>query len=119
MRPSMAQARAAFRDNRETSAARGSPRIKRSWQSSCLLRCHYLNEIGLDYIAGQRDPTGSREGRFHCKPGKDAALEPPPARFRLRLNRAAPLTQGGHAHWSRLQQIFKAKRPLRKERPFL
>src|SRR6188768_2949122 len=53
----MAQARAAFRINRETSAARGSPRVLRSCQSSCLRRCHCLKpstEIALDLLLHSR-----------------------------------------------------------------
>src|SRR5262245_66088473 len=46
---------------------------------------------------GQRGPIGSREGRFLSKPCNHAALEPPPARSRLRLDRAALLTQEGVA----------------------
>ena len=41
---------------------------------------------------GQRGPKWPREGRFRKKPCTDAALEPPPARSRLRLDRAALLT---------------------------
>src|SRR5262245_34821132 len=44
---------------------------------------------------GQRDPIGSRERRFLSEPFKDAALEPPLARSRLRLDRAALLTEEG------------------------
>src|SRR5262245_36652237 len=44
---------------------------------------------------GQRDPIGSREGRFLNEPLKDAASEPPLARSRLRLDRAALLTEEG------------------------
>ena len=44
-----------------------------------------------------RCPIGSREGRFLSKPCNHAALEPPLARSRLRLDRAALLTQEGVA----------------------
>jgi hypothetical protein len=46
---------------------------------------------------GQRGPIGSREGRCLSQPCNDAALEPPLARSRLRLDRAALLTQEGVA----------------------
>src|SRR5262245_1916526 len=46
---------------------------------------------------GQRGPRGSRERRFLSKPCQHAALEPPLARSRLRLDRAALLTQEGNA----------------------
>src|SRR4029453_13316209 len=46
---------------------------------------------------GQRGPIGSRGRRFPGKPCKEAALEPPLARSRLRLDRAALLTQEGVA----------------------
>ena len=39
-------------------------------------------------------PKGPREGRFLIEALKNAALEPPLARVRLRLTRAVPLTQG-------------------------
>jgi len=38
---------------------------------------------------------GHARGGSHAKLCNDAVLEPPLARFRLCLNRAAPLTQGG------------------------
>jgi len=65
----MAQARAAFRIHRDTSAARGSPRIKRSWPSSCMRRCHYLKqqtEIALD-------PT--LHSRGGCAEGADGVVD--------------------------------------------
>jgi hypothetical protein len=46
---------------------------------------------------GQRGPIGSREGRFLSEPCNHAALEPPLARSRLRLDRDALLTQEGVA----------------------
>src|SRR5262245_21155940 len=54
---------------------------------------------------GQRDPIGSREGRFLSKPCNHAALEPPLARSRLRLDRAALLTQEGVA-LSKTRHLF-------------
>ena len=39
--------------------------------------------------------SGSREGRVRSKPCRDAVLEPPLARSRVRLDRAALLTQEG------------------------
>jgi len=47
--------------------------------------------------SGGRGPIGQCEGRFLSKPCNDAALEPPLARSRLRLDRAALLTQEGAA----------------------
>ena len=48
-----------------------------------------------------QEGSATRQGRASGGSGgshyRDAALEPPPARSRLRLNRAAPLTQGGVA----------------------
>ena len=67
MRPSFAQARAAFQIHRETSAARGSPRVKRSWPSSCMRRCHYLKqqtEIALDPTLHSR---GNRPARLSAR----------------------------------------------------
>src|SRR5262245_3881025 len=46
---------------------------------------------------GQRGPIGAREGRVLSKPCHYVALEPPLARSRLRLDRAALLTQEGVA----------------------
>src|SRR5262245_4986842 len=46
---------------------------------------------------GQRGPIGSREGRFLGNSCQHVALEPPLARSRLRLDRAALLTQEGTA----------------------
>jgi hypothetical protein len=43
----------------------------------------------------KRDPTSQKGGWFLIEPCKDAALEPPPARSRLRRDRAALLTKEG------------------------
>ena len=69
--------------------------LLRQWVSLKLERCIALLSQEGSGIA-KRYPTSGEGGWFRGNLCKDAALEPPPARSRLRLNRAALLTQEGN-----------------------
>jgi hypothetical protein len=52
--------------------------------------------IALLSQKGSATRQGRARGGSAVRARRDAVLEPPPARSRLCLNGAAPLTQGGH-----------------------